>query len=75
MKIKHGKLIPLSEKQLLDCAGSPTSWEYSPNNGCKGGTSIAALQYVAEHGIQTEASYPYKATVGLLLKLFFAIKF
>ena len=46
----------LSEQQLVDCAGS------FENNGCQGGLPSHAFEYIRyQGGIDTEASYAYKA--------------
>ncbi|UYV60936.1 MCM2 [Cordylochernes scorpioides] len=52
---KTGKLVSLSEQNLVDC---------SSNYGCQGGEVAVAYNYVITNGINSEESYPYKPKQG-----------
>jgi len=58
-QIYTGHLISLSEQNLIDCSSSYGT------QGCNGAWPSEAMKYIiANHGIDTESSYPYTATQG-----------
>ncbi|XP_053153598.1 procathepsin L-like isoform X1 [Hemicordylus capensis] len=55
----NGKLVSLSEQNLVDC-----SWQQG-NRGCRGGFVNTGFEYVRENnGIDSEENYPYKEKNG-----------
>ncbi|CAN6706699.1 unnamed protein product [Malus baccata var. baccata] len=58
-QLTTGNLISLSEQELVDC---DTAGE---DQGCEGGLMDDAFQFIQQnHGISTEANYPYNGVDG-----------
>lgn len=57
-EIKTGKLVSLSEQELVDC-------DTQQNQGCNGGLMEYAFEFIKQKGgITTEKNYPYTARDG-----------
>ncbi|GMP72212.1 hypothetical protein CsSME_00030320 [Camellia sinensis var. sinensis] len=57
-QLKTGKLISLSEQELVDC-------DTSQDQGCGGGEMDSAFKFIINNnGLTTEANYPYDGTDG-----------
>ncbi|TQE03864.1 hypothetical protein C1H46_010528 [Malus baccata] len=58
-QLTTGTLISLSEQELVDCDTA------SEDQGCEGGLMDDAFQFIQQnHGIGTEANYPYEGVDG-----------
>ncbi|KAJ0973044.1 hypothetical protein J5N97_021003 [Dioscorea zingiberensis] len=56
--ISTGKLVSLSEQELVDC-------DTDEDQGCNGGVMDNAFKFIVENqGLTTEANYPYTASDG-----------
>lgn len=60
--LKNGKLLSLSEQQLVDCS------KPQGNQGCSGGIMSQGFNYIEQNGICLENDYPYTAADGTCKK-------
>ncbi|GJN32954.1 hypothetical protein PR202_gb21502 [Eleusine coracana subsp. coracana] len=59
-KLKTGRLVPLSEQELVDCDTPPG------DHGCAGGWPGVAMEWIARNGggLATAEAYPYESRQG-----------
>ncbi|EEF37250.1 cysteine protease, putative [Ricinus communis] len=58
-KLRTGKLVSLSEQELVDCDVK------GQDKGCQGGLMVDAFKFIKRHGGMTsEANYPYQGRDG-----------
>jgi len=57
-QIKNGKLVSLSEQELMSCAS-----KYG-NNGCNGGLMDDGFKFIEAEGLDLESSYQYQHVTG-----------
>lgn len=70
--IQYGKTdatapLDLSEQQLVDCVRAPLATESGTvyaSNGCSGGFSNEAFNYIWRNNVTVESQYPYTAVAG-----------
>jgi len=55
-QISRGKLVSMSEQELVDCD--------KVDSGCGGGLMDQGFQYIEQNGVCTEDSYGYKGVAG-----------
>jgi len=60
--IASGKLVSLSEQQLVDCSKN------GGNDGCNGGLMTTAFHYLSSKAVCAEANYSYTADAGKCLE-------
>ncbi|CAI9782057.1 unnamed protein product [Fraxinus pennsylvanica] len=56
-KIKRGKLYTLSVQEIVDCNNEG-------KDGCTGGFTSEAFEFIKQHGLTTESIYPNKGNVS-----------
>ena len=66
---KTGKLVSLSEQQLIDC-----SWSFY-NKGCTRGSMPFAFRYAIAFGMEPTINYPYSNAVCFISVKWYNKKF
>eukprot|EP01061_Rhynchopus_euleeides_P009264 TRINITY_DN183_c0_g1_i1.p2 TRINITY_DN183_c0_g1~~TRINITY_DN183_c0_g1_i1.p2 ORF type:complete len:365 (+),score=154.43 TRINITY_DN183_c0_g1_i1:64-1158(+) len=61
--IATGKLLKLSEQQIVSCMANPQ--ECGGTGGCKGATQGLAFNYTKQVGLSLEEDYPYTSSTGI----------
>jgi C1A family cysteine protease len=56
LQIATNTLVSLSEQQLVDCTYNKAPYKMQ---GCQGGNPVLAFDWLQEHALCNEASYPY----------------
>ena len=57
LAIETGKLVDLSEQQLVSCMENPL--QCGGTGGCEGATQWLGFEYAVNNGMTTQDSYPY----------------
>ena len=62
LRIKYGSIYSFSEQELVDCCYYAITSVCSSGNGCNGGSSDQALNFMNTYGISMTTAYPYLST-------------
>ncbi|CAD5232729.1 unnamed protein product [Bursaphelenchus xylophilus] len=63
--IKTGKLVDLSEQQVISCTYGNTTLHGSGGGGCSAGSAPSILQYIEDNGVCAEADFKYVSGTDL----------
>lgn len=64
ISMETGYLVELSVQEIIDCAKLYSGYI----KGCKGGSELAVLRYIMDHGLSYEKDYPFTEKEGLCRK-------